>query len=518
MTNAEARAAEHLNRILTPTRMALYAGKEFMGRPYTIHPWIAHIERQIMEMLARPGREVLIISVPPQSGKTTFCGLFLPAWYLGLNPDNLVILVAYSDEYAQTWGMKTRSFMEAYGPALFDVHVSKNQASQNNWRTQRGFGGMLSAGINGGITGNPGHLIIIDDVVKNMQEALSAATKKMHIGEWDGSIQARFQEDTKVLITATRWAEDDLSGEILARASAVDYDGIPVTEIKIKAIAEPDEHDFLAMSDDQIDRWRDFLGRRMGEHLTGQHSAEFFAQKQRSISPYTWATLYQATPTVQKGSMFPRAAWGWYDPENRPRMTVQVRVWDLAATEGAGDYTVGALVGKDAEGLWYILDIRRVQHSGDRVMALVKDVAVADGWSVPIRLERERAGAGKSLIQLYTSELIGRDVEGVNAEGTKVSRFQPYSNFQQASKVLLPRFDDGTHPTWVAPFIDEHKQQMPDGRGPRHDDQIDAVAYAVLEMLDAGPVQLADPNDFGGIELESVEELAGRLGYTVVSR
>jgi predicted phage terminase large subunit-like protein len=519
----ELQAQEHLAKILTPTRMAKATSMEVMGREYVIHPWIAFIERKILAMLNRPGREVMIISVPPQSGKTTFCGFFLPSWYLGLNPDNLVIFVSYSDDYSASWGVRCRTFMENFGPSLFNVGLNKSQQSQNNWRTDKGFGGMLSAGIGGGITGNPGHFIIIDDVVKNMLEALSPATKKMHINEWDGSISARFQENTKVLITATRWAEDDLSGQLLERANQPGYleeGGIPITEIKIKAEAEPDEVDLLKMSDEELAEWTDFLGRHRGETLQGQHSPAFFREKKRSVGPYTWSTLYQASPTAQKGSLFPREKWGYFDLADRPRMIATVRVWDLAASEGAGDWSVGVLMGKDREGNFYVLDRQRFQHSGDKVMDFVKQQGKVDGRNVPIRIEEERAGAGKSLIAVYRSEMQGWDVAGVKAEGQKISRFMPYSSYQQAGKILLPNGE-----WWLEEWITEHKQQMPDGRGPRNYDQIDTAAYGVLELVDYMPIEIADPNGdpdgTGGFAFEfDAEEFMGeyadRLGLPAV--
>ena len=244
---------------------------------------------------------MLIISVPPQEGKTTYAGLWLPCWYTGLNPDDLQIFVSYSDEYSSTWGRRVRDFHLMYGEELFGTGLNKSEQTVANWRTTRGFGGMLSAGINGGITGNPGHVIYIDDVVKNMQEALSPTTKRTHLNEWDGSISARFQENTKVFVFATRWAEDDLSGEIISRAEAPNYEGIKVNVIRIKAMAEPDEHEELSMTAADLEEWRDVLGRRKGEYLDGQHSAGFFREKRASVGAYTWSALYQASPSAQEG-------------------------------------------------------------------------------------------------------------------------------------------------------------------------------------------------------------------------
>ena len=359
---------------------------------------------------------------------------------------------------------------------------------------------MLSVGIGGGITGNPGHWILIDDVIKNMEEAGSPATKRKHLEEWDGSISARFQEETKVVITATRWNEDDLSGEIIARAQAPDYEGVPVRVIRIKAIAEPDEDEELAMSPEERVAWRDPIGRKIGETLDGQHSRGFFLERRASVGPYVWNALYQASPSARKGSMFPMENWGWYDPDNRPKMSSLRRGWDIAATEGGGDFSVGAHVGRADDGRIYILDIRRFRYSTSGVKDEVMRAAKADGYGTRILMEQESAGSGKTVIGAYEHDLRAYDFMGVRPEGEKVSRYTNYSDLQQRGHVLLPRRPDGSSPEWVQPFVAEHKMMMPDGRGPRHDDQLDACRARRQRPLRRRPDR--DPRPARGADVE----------------
>ena len=206
--------------------------------------------------------------------------------------------------------------------------------------------------------------------------------------------------------------------------------------------------------------------------------------------------------------MFPLANWGFYDPDERCNMAALRRVWDIAATEGGGDWTVGSLVGKGTDGYIYVLDVRRFQKSTSGVKKEIMRIARADGRAIPIRMEKEHAGAGLTTIENYAEDLVGYDFEGIHAEGEKVSRFMPYADLQQTGRVRLPRRRDGTSPEWVQPFVDEHKMQMPDGRGPRHDDQIDTVAYAVNELYGTGPVELLDPGDFNADGYEQILDIA----------
>ena len=444
------------------------------------------------------------------------CGMWLPFWLVGMRPDDQGLFISYSDDYSGGWGLRVRNLVEHFGSELFNIGLNRSKQNINDWKTTRGFGGMLSAGIGGGITGNPGHWIIIDDVIKNMEEASSPTTKRKHLEEWDGSISARFQEETKVLIVATRWAEDDLSGEVYARSIAKDYEGIPVSMVRIKAVAEPDEEELMNMTEEEQASWTDVLGRKLGQTLDGQHSRSFFLEKRASVSPYVWSALYQASPSARKGSMFPPENWGWYNPDEVPPVDTSRRSWDLAATEGGGDFTVGAHVAKvvrpDRTQKVYILDVRRFQKSTSGVKDEVLRAARADGMGVKILMEQERAGAGKSTVEGYEEDLRGWEFEGKRPDNEKVSRYTNYSDLQQRGHVLLPKRADGSTPDWVPAFIAEHKMQMPDGRGPRHDDQLDAVSLAINDMYGLGPIEILDPARPNRQAREQVHDIASSHG------
>lgn len=476
---------EVLRRIATPTRVARAIGEEVLGRPYNIYPWILYLEQQILAMLARPGREIMAVSVSPQQGKSSYCAMWLPFWYLGLSPTRRVLLISYSDDYSASWSLRVRNLMQSYGPSMFQVAMSKNLASINNWRMAGDIGGMLATGILGGITGHSGDLIIIDDVIKTMEDAGSPTILKKHIAEWDNSVMTRLQENSKVLIIATRWAEGDLIGTVIQRSLDDNYSGVPVHHVNIKAMAEPDDPSEL--TDEERESWRDVLGRKEGEYLEGQHSPSFFQEKQGTPgAEFTWFSLYQGMPTARVGGMFPRENWQYYDPTMPlPEFVSKRRVWDLAATEGGGDWTVGVLMGKTAEEDWYVLDVQRFQRNADDVLRAVKNTAWLDTVFTPIRIEEERAGAGKSVVAFYRRELLGYDIDSIRAEADKESRATPYSRFQNAGKVFLPRGAG-----WVEKFIVEHGQMMGDGRRPRHDDQIDVSAYAVLDMFGRGMAEI----------------------------
>lgn len=497
---------QQLARVVAlPSTLGQHLGVEALGRPYKVYPWVAYLERKVITTLSRPGRAIVIVNCPPQSGKSTYMGFWLPFWYLGHNPYNRIIFVAYSETYASEWGARVRDTMKRYGQDLFGVGVSPSTESGHKWFTHTGVGGMLSAGISGGITGNPGHLILIDDVLKLDEEANNPNIKAKHLREFDGPITDRLQEDTKIFVTATRWAEDDLSGSLIERYSdPARTGGTPVEIINFKAIAEPDPEELEQMSEEELAEWTDFLGRHYGEGLKGQHSQSFF-EEMRANNSEEFLKKRQGTPTARRGGMFPIDKWRYWthgDPEpgqlklSDDEIVNRVRVWDLASSADKGaDFTVGTLMGRTRDNKFVILDRVRFQKNADDTQSEVVRVAKEDTNRVQIVIEQSKNGDGAHVLNFYKKSLIGFNVEGVTPHGDKTARATGYSAEQNKGNVYLP-----ANAPWLRDWRNEHVQMDGKGRLPKHDDQIDTGAYAFnylwVEQPSTlwDPTQLPDPN------------------------
>jgi predicted phage terminase large subunit-like protein len=185
-------------------------------------------------------------------------------------------------------------------------------------------------------------------------------------------------------------------------------------------------------------------------------------------------------------------------------MDKECRVWDLAATEGGGDWSVGTKVGRAGD-KFYILDVRRFRKNAGGVQDEVAMVSALDGFGPKKLFEEEKGGSGKSVIESFRRLLVGHTVEAAKAEGDKESRATPYSAEQHKRRVHLPR--PGTVSWDVKAFIDEHKKMMGDGRRPKHDDQIDTAAYAFLELLGSGVVDIWVPTSRNWITPERQMQL-----------
>jgi phage terminase large subunit-like protein len=488
----------------TPSRLAQYLAPKIwgIGATYRADPWILIQELGVVDAINdRENMRFVKSNAPSQIGKSMYDEVFVPFWCLGLWPDTRIILIGYSDGIAQRSGGMVRDLVKTYGPELFNVEIDPDYQSKGDWKIAGRQGGMLSVGIGSQITGRSGDLIVIGDIIKNMEEAGSKTTKDHHWEEWEGSIMTRLQPNSTVILAATRFADDDLSGRLEARAREDTYEGFHWEEYVFPAIAEPSIHD---PNGDDPD-WRDVLGRVKGEPLLTRFSKpgdedpanweqSYFYRLRRAKDPYAWSAIYQQQPTSPTGGMFPVQSWTWYDPDNLPPFLGVRRAWDLASSEGEGDWTVGQKVAKTFDGDFLILDVLRERKSGVAVKQWVEMTAALDGVAIPLIIERERTGAGKTILEFYAQALPLHQVKPGIPDGSKEDRARPASMLQQGGRLKLPKRADGTSPAWVETYIDELRKMMGDGRKGRHDDQIDTLAYAVNDMLDEHVTYMATSN------------------------
>lgn len=488
---------EHLQRVATPTRLGkfLVEGEPKHWGPeetYDVDPWLLLVEQQVLDAVLDESMQRFIrIHVPPQVGKTTFSALWLPFWLLGMNPELRIILITYSDDYSRVRGAEVRDLVKAYGMALFGIEVDGDKDSAGDWKLKGHRGGMLSVGIDSQLAGRSGDVIIIDDTIKNATEAASVAVKSSQVRTYDTTIRSRLQPRGTIIMTTTRWADDDLPGILGARQRAKGYKGDHWEVLSFPAICDiPDDVSPGEIDDD----WRDVLGRQLGIELECRFTkddAAFFHRLQNTVEPFEFSCIWQQQPVSATGGMFPAAKWRRYRRAELPEIVAKVRVWDPAASEGGGDWTVGALVGKAIDGNYYVLHLAWFRKSGDQVLSEAKTTAQADGYTVPILVEQERAGAGKSVVAFWKTELLGYSVEPAKAEGSKEDRAKPYSQLQQSGRVFIPDVEEGDD--WIVEFVDQHRKMMGDGRRGKHDDMIDPVAYGIRHLLEYGRVEIYDP-------------------------
>lgn len=170
-----------------------------------------------------------------------------------------------------------------------------------------------------------------------------------------------------------------------------------------------------------------------------------------------------------------------------PRDLQLCRAWDTAATEGAGDWTVGVLMGKDRDNYYYVLDVQRAQLAPAGVDALMKATRDLDGKRVAVRKEREAGSSGPTIVWKLGKEMYdGYDFSGVG-NANKVTRAKPFAAAVGQHRVFVP---EGA--PWYDKFVGEC-ELFPTKEV--HDDQVDAASIA-YEYLSGGvlPAKMSLPD------------------------
>ena len=163
----------------------------------------------------------LIVTMPPRHGKSELISKYAPAWFLGNFPHKKVMLASYADTFAASWGRKAREVLDEES-GLFGVRLDPVTTGGQEWNMlttpqgRKARGVMVTAGVGGGLTGKGAHFLIIDDPVKNAEEAQSQAVRDAHWDWWVSTVRTRLQKGAGVVLVMTRWHEDDLAGRFLA--------------------------------------------------------------------------------------------------------------------------------------------------------------------------------------------------------------------------------------------------------------------------------------------------------------
>lgn len=294
-----------------------------------------------MAAIRGEGPRVLIVSAPPRHGKSEYYSKYLPTWFLGRYPDKRVILTSHTDHLARNFGRSCRDLMLEYG-GWFGVSVDEDASAANAWNLAHPhIGGMVTAGVGGPITGRGADLLIIDDPIKNAEEAISETIRE---NQWDwfrSTAWTRLEPGGVTVLMMTRWHEDDLSGRMKERLK--EDVGVPYRELTLPALADSPD---------------DPLGRKIGEPLWPERlSMEFLARQKLMLGEYWWGAMYQQRPGQYGEAEWPDEYFAepfWTDLETWPdEFEAGVVAVDPSKGKDTGDYCAIVFVGV-ARGLYWV--------------------------------------------------------------------------------------------------------------------------------------------------------------------
>ena len=426
------------------------------------HNFLCKKVQDFVETKTGHAYDILLLSVPPQHGKSLSVTETLPSWYLGKNPTHSIIVAGYSGDFVKRFGRRNLDKLSEFGKEVFGdaATLADSPCNTTEFELSNHKGRAMFAGITSGITGNPANLVILDDVIKNRTEAFSQVTKDAVVGEYLYSIKTRFAAGAKIIVIGTRWVEDDIIGWLEANEKFVTVINIPC---------------------ECIDPENDPLGRSLGDALMPEIGkdrnwlADFKESYLKTDGATAWNAMFQGRPVAANGNMWLRDWWRFYDEAPDPKeCTVAISVDATFKDSDGSDFCVIETVFKrNAE--YYITDLIRARMGFvDTLRALrVKMKELGDDLDF---VYIEDKANGSAIIDALSREFSG--IIPVSPEGGKMARASAVSNLIETGRVFLPKYA-----AWVSDFLAE-TSAFPNGA---HDDMVDATSQALnrLAIIDA---------------------------------
>jgi predicted phage terminase large subunit-like protein len=427
-----------------------------------VHKDICQRLEKFSEQVANKESPRLMLFMPPRHGKSTLASVAFPAWHLGRHPDHEFISCSYSGSLAMNFSRKVRQLLRepVYKNVFEKSRLDKDSQSVESWQTTQG-GGYVAAGVGGGITGKGAHVMVIDDPVKNREDAESENNREATWDWYTSTAYTRLSPGGGILVILTRWHDDDLAGKLLRQAE----EGADQWEvIKYPALAEEDEK-----------------FRKVGESLHPErYNVDALEQIRKAIGPRDWSALYQQNPVSDEGDYFSRDMIRYF--ENDEIDTSQLNyycAWDLAIGQrDRNDYSVGIVVGVDEYDNLFVVDVVRGKYDGFELVEQILDLY--ETWRPGI-VGIERGHIEMALGPFLQKRTRERGLNEAYFKDLKVgkrdkeARARAIQGRMQQGMVYFPK-----DAIWTGPMVAE-LLRFPNGT---HDDQVDALAWIGLMMTE----------------------------------
>lgn len=429
-------------------------------------PALDLVDRELVALIETDAFDRLAVFMSPQEGKSERVSHAFALWLLVHNPELRVAIVSYSDEMATRHGAAIKSDAQMYdgtdGELDLGIRLREDSRAKGRWQIDGHAGGVYCVGIGGSLTGKPVDVLIIDDPLKDLEQAQSEAYRKRAMNFWRGVAVPRLGPGAKVVLVQTRWHESDMGGQLLTE----EPDKWRV--VSIPAIAEKED---------------DVLGREVGEPMISARGKRDWAGIRKSVGEYVWAALYQQRPAPAEGGLFKRNQiqhWTWIDEPSLGRKAICIRgrevyletLWkfltvDLAISKKtSADYTAVAVWGITLDGDLVLLDGLRSRLGEDEHFPNVNGLrAKWDAGTVYV----EASQHGTTLV--YEAGRTGTPIGKLVADTNKFTRALPASTRANAGRLFVPSVVEAP---WITTWLDEWAAFD----NAAHDDTVDVLSYA----------------------------------------
>lgn len=407
-----------------------------------------------VEDVRRGKSRFIVVSMPPGQGKSVTCSVALPLYVLAQHPTWNAAVVSSELSLATKFSRDARREAEDVG-----VQLAPDSGQVTEWETTAG-GGLLARGVGGSLTGRRVKVLVIDDPIKNAQQAYSEVEREA-LWQWYLKVaRTRLAPASLALLVMTRWHEDDLAGKLLKAGWE---------EFRLPALAE---------TDDPIDR-------AVGEPLLTPQAEETIAEalvrwakEREEVGEHTWAGLYQQRPAPAGGSIFNTDDLLAVEEPIDLEAGTWVTSWDLGfgttdrKRKAKTDYSVGTVWQSLPDGRYILHDVVRGRWEfTEQLSTMRRTIARYPQCS---RHLVEAAANGAAIIDTMRKDAPGvPSIPGVTpikvAGAGKVERWQACTPLMEAHKV----YHMGG--AWLDALVAE-MAVAPNGT---HDDQLDSFAQAL---------------------------------------
>lgn len=415
-----------------------------------------------LEAVARGDIKRLMVFMPPRHGKSELASRRFPAWYLGNNPGNQIIAASYNSELATDFGRDVRNIVATPEyQDIFGVTLAADSTSANRWHTDKG-GSYVAAGVGTAITGRGAHILLIDDPLKDREEA-DSSTVRDRVWDWyTSTAYTRLMPGGAVVLIQTRWHEDDLAGRLLTAEKRHGGDRWEVLQLK-------------ALDDDGQALWPEWYPVPELERIRSV------------IGPRDWSALYQQQPIPAGRSEFQRDWLRWAEVVDAGGMNVYIIVDPAGAKKKDSDRTAMWVVGLNGDRNYYLLDFvydrLTLPERAREVMRLHRK------WK-PRRVGYEKYGKDadiEAIKMVQAAENYRFDIVPLGGALKKEDRIRRLIPIWEAGRIYMPptlhrTLSDGKVVDLIETFLVEEFDRFPVAA---HDDGLDCLARITDDDLGA---------------------------------
>ncbi|AVR56419.1 terminase [Microbacterium phage Sedgewig] len=396
-------------------------------------------------------------STPPQEGKTTWIVHYI-AWQLVRNPWLKVVYATYSQARANAVSRQVRGLVRQWTP------LAAGSSNVQRWETKEG-GGLLAAGRGSAMTGFRSDFTVIDDPIKDMQEAQSELIRETTVDWFSSVVLTRMSNLSQIVVICTRWHKDDLIAHVVKSLDA-EYINIPAQ----------------ASHDDDV------LDRKIGEWLPSvqNRSEKSWQLIKAAVGTYVWQALYQGDPQVTGGSylnvdkidVIPAESVIYQDQRTGSFLTLDralvIQSWDLTFgdidTTGKrrktdGSYVAGHVYAVIGGTKWILVD--RIHERLTFTESVSAVLRMSAKWPQTSRIYVEKKANGAAMLNT------------LRKRAALIKPVEPGGSKEVRALAAQPTVDQG-NVAWLDTVYDERMaQEFRDFPFGKHDDDVDAFTQAV---------------------------------------